>query len=209
VTKALDELAARQARDEGRARTARQGHVPAELIVSTGRSGSHTGGVERTEAVRDPARRARRPEGSAPGAGRSAAPADPGQCRAGSSQSQGDRLDPAGARGRARPLEAEPVAVQPRDHARARRRPPRRRTRRADRLDRPGARAGLPKPSSSILQIDEDLRTEVGKDLAEIRGKKSEMGEKRVAAEDLLKRIDLIAPRTARSSSVPCTRSAA
>jgi HlyD family secretion protein len=47
-----------------------------------------------------------------------------------------------------------------------------------------------------ILQIDEDLRTEVGKELAEIRGKKSELVEKRVAAEDQLKRIDLTAPQT-------------
>jgi membrane fusion protein, type I secretion system len=46
-----------------------------------------------------------------------------------------------------------------------------------------------------ILQIDEDLRTEVGKELADIRGKKSELVEKRVAAEDQLKRIDLVAPR--------------
>jgi HlyD family secretion protein len=46
-----------------------------------------------------------------------------------------------------------------------------------------------------ILQIDEDLRTEVGKELADIRGKKSELVEKRVAAEDQLKRIDLVAPQ--------------
>jgi membrane fusion protein, type I secretion system len=46
-----------------------------------------------------------------------------------------------------------------------------------------------------IIQVDEDLRTEVGKDLAEIRGKKSELTEKRVAAEDQLKRTDLIAPQ--------------
>ena len=46
-----------------------------------------------------------------------------------------------------------------------------------------------------ILQIDEDLRTEVGKDLAEIRAKRAEMSERRVAAEDQLKRIDLIAPQ--------------
>ena len=46
-----------------------------------------------------------------------------------------------------------------------------------------------------ILQIDEDLRTDVGKELAEIRGKKSELVEKRVAAEDQLKRIDLVAPQ--------------
>ena len=46
-----------------------------------------------------------------------------------------------------------------------------------------------------ILQIDEDLRTEVGKELAEVRGKKSELAERRVAAEDQLKRIDLVAPQ--------------
>src|SRR3954463_3507098 len=46
-----------------------------------------------------------------------------------------------------------------------------------------------------ILQIDQDLRTEVGKELAEIRGKVSELVEKRVAAEDQLKRIDIRAPQ--------------
>ena len=47
-----------------------------------------------------------------------------------------------------------------------------------------------------ILQVDSDLRTEVGKDLAEIRGKVSELSEKKVAAEDSLKRIDIRAPQT-------------
>src|SRR3954453_18341380 len=46
-----------------------------------------------------------------------------------------------------------------------------------------------------VLQIDQDLRTEVGKELAEIRGKVSELVEKRVAAEDKLKRIDIRAPQ--------------
>jgi HlyD family secretion protein len=46
-----------------------------------------------------------------------------------------------------------------------------------------------------ILQVDEDLRTEVGKELAEMRGKKSELIERRVAAEDQLKRVDLVAPQ--------------
>jgi HlyD family secretion protein len=48
------------------------------------------------------------------------------------------------------------------------------------------------------LQINEDLHTEVGKDLAEIRGKKSELIEKRVAAQDQFKRIDLVAPQDGR-----------
>ena len=46
-----------------------------------------------------------------------------------------------------------------------------------------------------IHQIDQDLSTEVGKELAEIRAKKSELTERRVAAEDQLKRIDLVAPQ--------------
>jgi HlyD family secretion protein len=46
-----------------------------------------------------------------------------------------------------------------------------------------------------ILQIDEDLRTEVGKELAEIRAKRAELSERRVAAEDQLKRVDLVAPQ--------------
>lgn len=46
-----------------------------------------------------------------------------------------------------------------------------------------------------ILQVDRDMRTEVGKDLAEIRGKTSELVEKKIAASDQLKRIDIRAPQ--------------
>src|SRR6185437_1840491 len=46
-----------------------------------------------------------------------------------------------------------------------------------------------------ILQIEQDMRTEVGKDLAEIRGKTAELIEKKVAAEDQLKRVDIRAPQ--------------
>jgi HlyD family secretion protein len=46
-----------------------------------------------------------------------------------------------------------------------------------------------------ILQINEDLYVDVGKDLAEIRGKKSELSERRIAAEDQLKRVNLVAPQ--------------
>ena len=46
-----------------------------------------------------------------------------------------------------------------------------------------------------ILQVDEDARTELGKELADIRGKLSELHEKQIAAEDQLKRIDLHAPQ--------------
>ena len=46
-----------------------------------------------------------------------------------------------------------------------------------------------------IIQVDQDLRSEVGKDLAETRAKVSELIERKVAAEDQLKRIDIRAPQ--------------
>ncbi len=46
-----------------------------------------------------------------------------------------------------------------------------------------------------ILQVDEDLRTEMGKELADIRSKIAELVEKKVAAEDQLQRLDIRAPQ--------------
>lgn len=46
-----------------------------------------------------------------------------------------------------------------------------------------------------ILQVDQDMRSEVGKDLADIRGKIAELVEKKVAAEDMLRRVDIRAPQ--------------
>ena len=46
-----------------------------------------------------------------------------------------------------------------------------------------------------IIQIDQDMRTEIGKELADIRGKTAELMEKKVAAEDELKRVDIRAPQ--------------
>lgn len=46
-----------------------------------------------------------------------------------------------------------------------------------------------------ILQIDQDMRSEVSKELAEIRGRTSEYVERKVSAEDQLKRIDIRAPQ--------------
>lgn len=45
-----------------------------------------------------------------------------------------------------------------------------------------------------ILQVDQDMRAEVGKDLAEIRARTAELIERKVAAEDQLKRVDIRAP---------------
>ena len=45
-----------------------------------------------------------------------------------------------------------------------------------------------------IIQIDEDLRTEVSKDLSENRAKTSELTERLIAAEDQLRRVEIRAP---------------
>jgi HlyD family secretion protein len=45
-----------------------------------------------------------------------------------------------------------------------------------------------------IIQVDQDMRADVGKDLADIRAKLSELMERKVAAEDQLKRTEVRAP---------------
>ena len=47
-----------------------------------------------------------------------------------------------------------------------------------------------------IIQVDQDLRSEVSKELREIQGKMAELLERRVAAEDQLMRIDIRAPQS-------------
>ncbi len=48
----------------------------------------------------------------------------------------------------------------------------------------------------AILQIEQDLKTEVGRELREVQGDIGEYIERRVAAEDQLKRIDIVAPQS-------------
>jgi HlyD family secretion protein len=57
-----------------------------------------------------------------------------------------------------------------------------------------GVKGKITETELQILQIDQDMRSEVGKDLAEIRAKTAELVEKKVAAEDLLRRVDIRAP---------------
>ena len=57
------------------------------------------------------------------------------------------------------------------------------------------AKGKIAETKIQILQIDQDMRTEVGKDLADIRAKYAELVEKKVAAEDQLKHIDIRAPQ--------------
>jgi HlyD family secretion protein len=57
------------------------------------------------------------------------------------------------------------------------------------------AKGKITETELQIIQIDQDMRTEVGKELADIRGKTSELVEKKVAAEDQLRRVDIRAPQ--------------
>ena len=56
------------------------------------------------------------------------------------------------------------------------------------------AEGKIAETSLQIIQIDEDLRAEVMKELREIQAKVAELVERKVAAEDQLKRIDIRAP---------------
>ena len=49
-----------------------------------------------------------------------------------------------------------------------------------------------------MIQVDQDLRTEVGKDLIETRSKLAELGERKTAAVDQLNRTDIRAPQSGR-----------
>ena len=47
-----------------------------------------------------------------------------------------------------------------------------------------------------IIQLDQDFRTELLKDLREAQGKIGELRERRTSAEDQLKRVDIRAPQS-------------
>jgi HlyD family secretion protein len=57
------------------------------------------------------------------------------------------------------------------------------------------ARGRISETQLQILQIDQDLRSETGKELREVKARIAEMVERRVAAEDQLRRIDIRAPQ--------------
>jgi HlyD family secretion protein len=57
------------------------------------------------------------------------------------------------------------------------------------------AKGKISETELQIIQIDQDLRSEVAKELRELESKAAELTEKRVAAEDQLKRIDIRAPQ--------------
>jgi len=58
------------------------------------------------------------------------------------------------------------------------------------------AKGKIAETELQIIQLDQDLKTEVIKDMREIQAKEAELNERRVAAEDQLKRVDIRAPQT-------------
>jgi HlyD family secretion protein len=58
------------------------------------------------------------------------------------------------------------------------------------------ARARISETELQILQLDQDFRTEVLKDLRDAQGKIAELSERKTAAEDQLKRVDIRAPQS-------------
>jgi HlyD family secretion protein len=58
------------------------------------------------------------------------------------------------------------------------------------------ARGKMTETQLQIIQIDQDLRSEVAKELREIQGKVAELVERKVAADDQLMRIDIRAPQS-------------
>jgi HlyD family secretion protein len=58
------------------------------------------------------------------------------------------------------------------------------------------ARGKMTEIRLQILQVDQDLKTEVGKDLREQQGKQAELEERRITAEDQLKRVEIRSPQT-------------
>ena len=57
------------------------------------------------------------------------------------------------------------------------------------------AKAKIAEIELQSLQIDQDLRSEVAKELADVRAKLAELGERKIAAEDQLNHLDLVAPQ--------------
>ncbi len=60
------------------------------------------------------------------------------------------------------------------------------------------AKGKITETELQILQVDQNMRQEVGKELADMRAKIAELSERRVAAEDQLKRVELRAPQAGR-----------
>ena len=112
-----------------------------------------------------------------------------------SAKARRDRADPATSSiGVAGALEEEPRADHPRHLAQAR--GDAARGERGQLISTIAqAKGKISETELQIIQIDQDLRSEVSKELREVQAKIAELVERKVAAEDQLKRIDIRAPQ--------------
>lgn len=60
------------------------------------------------------------------------------------------------------------------------------------------ARGKIAEVELQITQLDQDLKSEAGKDLRDQQAKEAELRERMIAAEDILKRVDIRAPKSGR-----------
>jgi HlyD family secretion protein len=60
------------------------------------------------------------------------------------------------------------------------------------------ARGRITETELQMIQVDQDLRSEVGQDLRDVQAKAIELTERKVAADDLLARVELKAPQSGR-----------
>jgi HlyD family secretion protein len=58
------------------------------------------------------------------------------------------------------------------------------------------AKGKIAEVQQQIIQIDQDMRSQGAQELAEVRAKLSELTERKIAAEDLLRRVDIRSPQT-------------
>lgn len=58
------------------------------------------------------------------------------------------------------------------------------------------ARGRISEVELQILQLDQDLKTEVGRELRDQQGREAELSERKIAAEDQLRRVEIRAPQS-------------
>jgi HlyD family secretion protein len=57
------------------------------------------------------------------------------------------------------------------------------------------SRGKIAETELQVIQVEQNRQSEVGKEIAEVRARIAELGERRVTAEDQLRRIDLVSPQ--------------
>ena len=195
VTKNLDAAWARAARLEAEQRGTDKIKFPPQLTDRAGDPDVARRDGERDQAVRRPRQRPRRPEGAI---ARARHPAERGDLRplgAGQGQGSGNRAGGEGARRRQRSLRQAPGADFAPDHARARPGPPQRRERAIRLLSARRPRARSPRPSCKSSRSTRTWSARSPRICARPTTRSANIIERKVTAEDQLRRVDIRAPQ--------------